>query len=256
MSPLHNPMLRVKSLQPEGLGDTVDILTAEEAQLIKVEFSQQNQIFLDINPNPEEGQAILRRHTADSSIARIFKRYGFVSPALMIIEDYVDFFMARYEQGHSEDDVRIGLWSEKAFHLLLQNAGLYVHYPEPVRDWRLIQPIDFYIPLLGKVEVKSVTNFRGEDRVNVTKPSKGREPDYVAALKRIQDTQFLQLVGMMPFESIKGYKGTEYDIPSGKRPFWSIPATDLTQSITPRKLYATLLTIKQQIDDIPKISLN
>jgi hypothetical protein len=252
-----NLKFRVASFDPADL-EGVEQLKPEEitsiGEVIGVRPSG-NQLFIDLNPNPAEGKAILKRHPESKNLNRILNKYGFLSPAVIIIEDYVDFFMIRYETGHSENQVREGLWAEKAFHILLQTMGLYFNYPEPIRDWRLLKPVDFYIPRLGAIEVKSVRKWKDEHNVNINIRdfNKKPEPDYIVAIERIMGTKYLQLVGMMAYTQFKTYKCEEY-ARQGFSPFWSIPASDFAGSISPRKLYKTLSRIKMEMDSLPKIS--
>jgi hypothetical protein len=106
-----NLMYRVASLHPADL-EGVEHLGADEAatirKVIKVEVSG-NQIFVDLNPTPREGEAILRRHPNSPVLKAILNKYGFVSPSVIIIEDYIDFFMLRYGASHPEENVREGL---------------------------------------------------------------------------------------------------------------------------------------------------
>jgi hypothetical protein len=79
-------MYRVASLHPADL-EGVEHLGADEAatirKVIKVEVSG-NQIFVDLNPTPREGEAILRRHPDSPVLKAILNKYGFVSPSVII----------------------------------------------------------------------------------------------------------------------------------------------------------------------------
>jgi hypothetical protein len=132
--------------------------------------------------------------------------------------------------------------------------GLYFNYPEPIRDWRLQHPCDFSIPLLGLVEVKSLTPFEGGYRVNVPRTRwLDDKPDYLVALQHLSG-RYIMLIGAMRSEEVKSYDTTPYYIKRGRPPFWSIPVTDL--DIPGEKLMDTLVDIKHKIDNLPKQELN
>ena len=213
-------------------------------------------IFLNLNPYPDECESLVKWYP------KIMQEYGFISPAVLIIEDYVEFYMLRYEKGHSEVKVREGLKVEKAFDLMLQNSRLYVNYPEPVRDWRkgqgapYPQPCDFYIPLFGKLEIKSVTNFRGSNHVNVPSGEWCDEnADYLIALSHIGGC-YVMLCGAMPADKVNSYVNGIYHIKHSKSPeftgpFLSIPLEDFP--ISPRKLLKALELTKQRIDELLRL---
>lgn len=255
------------SANPEGLRG-VELATDDELREIEplirgnlhVEFDK-NYIYLNLNPNPSEGERLLEGHPEFQSI---HDEYGFISPTVLVIEDYVKFYMLRYKKGHSERDVREGLKVEKAFDIILQNAGLYVNYPEPIRDWRegqgapYPQPCDFYIPLFGKLEIKSVTDFRGSNRVNVPSGEWCDEnADYLVALSHIGGC-YVMLCGAMPSDKVNSYVNGNYHIKHSKSPeftgpFLSIPLDDFP--IKGRTLYETLLTTRKQIDELPQVKI-
>ena len=255
---------RTISANPQGLKGVEQATSIELSEIkpfvrekLRVEFNGDD-IFLNLNPNPEECESLIKWYP------KIMQVYGFVSPSVLIIEDYVEFYMLRYEEGHRESDVREGLKVEKAFDLMLQNAGLYVNYPEPVRDWRIgkgaphPQPCDFYIPLLGKLEAKSVTDYNGSNRVNVPLDAWLEEKaDYLLALSHVGG-YYVMLCGAMPLKMVNSYVDGEYHIkhsnsPKFTGPFLSIPLVDFP--IQPRRLYEALLATKQRIDKLPKVKL-
>ena len=255
-------MMRFRVISPNANLEGIEQITDEESTYIKaigIELDGE-QIFINLNPNPEEGAAILKRNPDSLTLKKILAKYGFVSPAVIVIEDYVEFFMTRRSEEYSELRIQEGLWAEKAFDLLLQSMGMYVNYPEPIRDWRLLQPLDFYVPLLGKLDAKSVTAWEQWDgsvkfRVNVRKPQLAHSAfDYVVALQHLGGP-YLMLIGAMTFSQVKSYEGTEYDIPHGRPAFWSIPVDDFANAIKPKKLLDALLRVKYQIDSMPKIEL-
>jgi hypothetical protein len=109
--------------------------------------------------------------------------------------------MVRYGASHPEENVREGSWAEKAFHILLQTIHLPVNYPEPTRDWRRLQPVDFYVPCVGAIDVKSV-NLQWSS-VNIPTHDFYKKPDYFIALRRIPSTKYVLIVGMMLAADVK-----------------------------------------------------
>jgi hypothetical protein len=249
----------------EGTG--LELTTEVDEKCIKPLLSKKlrmelraDDAFFDLNPFPQEGLELKKQgKLEDARYKRIFEQYGFISPTVMLIEDYVDFFMIRYEEDHSEDNVREGLKAEKAFDLILQDLRFYVHYPEPVVDWRLQQKSDFYLPQLGKIEVKSVTDFYGNNRVNVPCKRWFENPsNYVVALSHIGD-EWIRLCGAMPAETVNSYIDKyPYHIkhsesPKFKGPFLSIPLEDF--KITGKSLFKLLIEIKSNMDGLPTLML-
>jgi hypothetical protein len=165
---------RTLSSKPDNLLG-VELATPEELTEIKpllqkldIPFDE-NQIFYNLNPNPEESKVLEDKYP---EFEGEIKAYGFLSPAVMVIEAYVNFFVMRYEREQPKLQIpsewekklrqeRDGLKAEKAFDLILQNMALPFNYPEPIRDWReghgapFTQASDFYVPALGKLEVKT-----------------------------------------------------------------------------------------------------
>jgi hypothetical protein len=188
----------------------------------------------------------------------VINEYGFLSPAVMVIEDYVKFFMVRYNGTESLEEIRQGLKAEKAFDLILQNIPLPFNYPEPIRDWRrghgapFSQPCDFYIPCIGKVEVKSVTEYCNKRtgkfidyRVNINiEQFKKNDADYVVVLWHIGG-EFIMLCGAMPHDKIRGYINSEYHIDTND-PFWSIPLEHFMNSISGRRFCDEGLNVVKQ----------
>lgn len=260
-------LLRSYSLMAKGL-EGVESPTSEELSEIKplvsdkLKITFQNQdIYYNLNPKPAESARILKRNPESTDLKQISQKYGFISPAVMIIENYVNFYMARYDEDHDEYGVREGLKAEKAFDLILQNMGLYVNYPEPVRDWRkgngapVPQQCDFYIPLLGKFEIKSVRpQYKGSNRVNVPRERWLEEkPDYLVALSHVGG-RHVMLCGAMPAWKVSEYINSEYDIKYGDPPFLSIPLKHFP--ISARELYLALMDVKHKIDGLQKMQLH
>lgn len=246
---------RVMSVEPGKL-EGLEALTEEEAREIRqytgVELTR-NGVFINLNPVPTEGEAILKRHPNSTKFQGILAKYGFISPAIIEIEAYVDYMMIRYGEEHSELDVQQGMWAEKAFDLLLQNVGIPICYREPIRDWRSIQAVDFYVPLLGLVEAKSWTDYH-EGKINVPYERFVREhPDYVVGIRKLVGP-YVTVVGAMSYEKVAAYSDTKY-YKTGSPDFLTIPAEDFANAIKPRKLYETLVQIKKTIEDIGKIKL-
>lgn len=236
-------------------------------QRLKVPYDD-NQIFYNLNPNPEESKILENKYAEMKSEVQ---EYGFLSPAVLVIEDYVNFFMTRYEEsdpalkadGKKRQDkiknIRTGIKAEKTFDLILQNMALPFNYPEPIRDWRLnqgapfAQTSDFYVPCLGKLEVKSVTTWCDKStgkfmdyRVNVPKPEwANAQPDYLVVLWHIGG-RFVMLCGAMAAQEVQSYFGGKFDVAGGNPPFLSIPLEKLT--ISADRLYEGLLIARDKID--------
>jgi hypothetical protein len=222
----------------------------EEIKLLKVQSSHED-VYVDLNPNPAEGQRLLQQF-GQAKLKEIIDEYGFVSPAVMIIENYVNFYMIRYGDDHSRRQVSEGLRAEKAFDLMLQDISVYKDYAEPIRDWRGDKPCDFIVPLLGKLEVKSVTVYKGENRFNVNIDNWIDEsPDYAVVLLHLGG-KWIKLVGAMPAKKVESYTGTKYHKQTD-RPFWSIPCEHLT--IQPKTLYKALTEVKHRIDNMEHLTL-
>lgn len=248
----------------EGTG--LELTTSVDEKYIKPLLSKKlrmefraDDAFFDLNPFPEEGLKLQQQgKLEDARYKRIFDEYGFISPTVMLVEDYVNFFMVRYEEDHSEYNVREGLKVEKAFDLILQDLRFYAHYPEPVVDWRLQQKSDFYLPQLGKIEVKSVTDYNGSNRVNVPYKRWTENPsNYIVALAHIGD-EWIRLCGAMPAEKVQTYIDTIYHIKKSESkkftgPFLSIPLEDF--KVTAKTLLTALMEIKSKIDGLPKMTL-
>jgi hypothetical protein len=269
-------IFEAEGLNPiEGLPRKPDQLSIEEIETIERVLESKlrgDELFIDLNYPSWEDEKLVKRH---SDFQRIKDKHGYLSPSLIVIENYIDFFMVRYPPGHDENYVRRGLFAEKAFDILLQGMGMYVNYPEPIRDWRkkpdvnFYQPIDFYVPILGSIEVKSARNWKSECNVNIPIRELNLKFNYIVALKpvnknttQVEGTRYIEILGAMRFEKVRNYKTREhgrYYRPHGpKGPFLSIPANHFymeSDSITPDKLYKTLQRIKDDIDKLPKISL-
>jgi hypothetical protein len=237
-------------------------IRSEELAEIKLKLQtlgltcDENGYYLDINPKPDESKALEAKFA--SEYREIINKFGFLSPAAMVIGDYVRFYMMRYK---SDDPVKRkqcedGLIAEKSFDLFMQDMGLYVNYPEPIRDWRPDHPWDFSIPLLGKIETKSTTHFSDNYRINVPRKRFLEEkPDYLVGLQHIGG-RYIILIGAMRSETVKSYDAAyngEYYIESGNPPFWSIPVKHL--NIPSWKLMQSLDDIKRTIDKMPKREL-
>ncbi len=244
-------------------------------QRLKVPYHD-DQFFYNLNSNPVESKVLEGKYPEFKGEVQ---EYGFLSPAVMIIEAYVNFFMARYEKMFPRlkvDEnawqtklkyVRDGLKAEKTFDLMLQNMALPVNYPEPIRDWRegsiapFAQTSDFYVPCLGKLEVKSVTSFHDKHfgnfidyRVNVPKQALAKsEPDYLVVLWHIGG-RFVMLCGAMNAADVLSYEGTQYDI-SCSKPFLSIPLEHFNTAISASALYKALLEARNRINALEKIQI-
>jgi hypothetical protein len=261
----------------KGLEQTTDEELEEIKALMtsKVNISyDDNQIFYNLNPNSMESKNLEGKYPEFSDEVQ---EYGFLSPAVMVIEDYVNFFMTRYEEsdpalrveGKKRQDkiknIRTGIKAEKTFDLILQNMALPFNYPEPIRDWRLghgapfAQTSDFYVPSLGKLEVKSVTTWCDKStgkfigyRINVPKPEwANAQPNYLVVLWHIGG-RFVMLCGAMPAAKVASYEGTPFDRP-GYPSFLSIPLEQLT--ISAKSLYKALLAAKSKVDTLDKIKI-
>jgi tRNA(Ser,Leu) C12 N-acetylase TAN1 len=232
----------------------------------------ENAIVYNLNSPKNENKILERNHRVQHG--DIIQEYGFLSPTIIIIEDYVKFYINRYEQtdptlsvGSEKREkklknIRAGLIAEKVFDAILKNIGLQFNYPEPIRDWRTTdtapfsQPCDCYIPCLGKVEVKSVTNF-DKGRVNIPKPElQNAMPDYVVALWRICG-EYVMLCGAMPYERVTNYIDSEYDRPgvNGASDYLSIPLEDFMNSISAGRFYNALIEAKRRTDGLEPIIL-
>ena len=183
-----------------------------------------------------------------------------VKPAIDIIKDYVKFYMLRYGVEHSQVNVERGLWVEKAFDLLLQTFGIPKDYAEPTRDWRQLKPCEFYVPLIGKLEVKSTTSYQGILKFTVNIENWRREqPDYAVVLNPIDWTGervWIKLMGAMPRNQVESYMDkTDYHIkmPDPKDSFWAIPCADIT--VKPIALYNTLMAVKARLHRCRRIRL-
>ena len=233
-----------------------------------------NEIFIDLNPESQDSEDILKRHPKSELLKKIQREYGFVSPPLIIIEAYVEFFMVRYlrlEEHHNESEVRAGLWAEKAFDILLQHMRVYHNYPEPTRDWRRLQPVDFYIPCIGSIEAKSVTLFPNwktdttDHNINIPIRDFNKNPDYFLALEQIPTTEYILMVGMMKTTDLKtlcadshgGWKKQYYrdtrQVEKLKSPFLCIPAERFEKgekSISARRVVKALSNSKRAVAEL------
>jgi hypothetical protein len=173
-----------------------------------------------------------------------------LKPAKVIIENYVEFFMARYPPQHDRDRVERGLYVEKAFDLLLQDIGVAKDYAEPIRDWRQLKPCEFYVPMLGKLEIKSTITYKGILKFCVNIYNWEREsPDYAVVLQILDSKRdWIKLLGAMPAEKVESYKVIET-----QEPFWAIPCKDLT--IKPLKLCQELVKVKKKLAHLPRLKL-
>jgi len=263
--------MRIISPKPNGLKG-IELATDDELKEIKPYLAKLNipydgnQIFYNLNPKPEESKVLEDKFPEFKAEVQ---EYGFLSPAVMIIEAYVNFFMTRYEREDPKlrDDAewqkklkqqRDGLKAEKAFDLILQGMALPFNYLEPITDWRkghgapFPQTSDFYVPALGKLEVKSVTRWSGENRVNVNKAEWfDAAPNYLVALTHIGG-KFVMLCGAMRFSEVNSYAGGPFDIATSK-PFLSIPLEDLT--ITAMRLYQVLFDVEIRLDKLDKVQI-
>jgi hypothetical protein len=269
--------LKFKTISEKPSG-RIGIESATEEEIFEIKkhlalkgFVQydENLIAYNLNPYKYENKIFERNHRAQYE--DVFQEYGFLSPAVILIEDYVKFYITRYEQldpkltvgsekrANKLKNIRRGLIAEKVFDAILQNIALPFNYPEPIRDWRtrdtapFTQPCDCYVPCIGKIEVKSVTDY-DKGRVNIPKPEfEKAKPDYIAALWHIGG-KFVMLCGAMPYERVSNYIDSDYDQP-GDPDFLSIPLDDFMNSISAGRFYDALIEAKGRIDRLKPIIL-
>ena len=141
--------------------------------------------------------------------------------------------------------------------------ALEFNYPDPVRDWRaghgapFAQRRDFYVPNLGKLEVKSVTRWNGSNRVNIPYSAANWElekPNYIVVLSHIGG-KWVLLCGAMNISQVEQYVDTKYhvkhsDSPYFTGPFLSIPLADFV--ISAKNLYDLLLNAKSLTENHTK----
>lgn len=175
--------------------------------------------------------------------------------ALKIAKDYADFYIARYEargkrlkeenpekfeylvsKGRYNPDgtlpehrkphqLRMGL-TQKAFEIFLQQIQVPYIPNDPTIDWREKFLYDFYIPLFGKIDIKSTTLENPYVNINC-REFKRENPDYVVPymILDMSKPRWLKMLGYMYNSQVREYepKGTGY------RKYWKIPASDFEE---------------------------
>ena len=173
-----------------------------------------------------------------------------LKPAKAIIEDDVEFFMVRSPTGHSRSNVERGLYVEKAFDLMLGDIGVPRDYADAIRDWRMLRPCEFYVPMLGQLEVKSVARkrYNGKRMFYVNIGNWNREqPDYAVVLDILDPKrELVQLMGAMDAAKVESYKPINGE-------FWGIPIAELNVSAV--KLYQALVEIKHRLERLQHLTL-
>jgi len=115
---------------------------------------------------------------------------------------HADFFIERYKRGlgrhWTENEpitTRIGISGQKAFELLLQFLEVPYVPNDPIIDQRFQKDYDFFIPKLGKIEVKCYDHYC---RKVLIKPSEWHGNDFLVVWKfRNKKPDTLQMVGWL-----------------------------------------------------------
>jgi hypothetical protein len=210
----------------------------------------------------------------EEEIIKLIKFHSLGEEALKICKDYAGFYINRYlkelrKLRHEEPEkfqtlvrkgrvkevkgkvvlpkkrkcnIYVGLLGEKAFHLLLQELNVPCDYNEPVVDWRGFKVVDFRIPFLGLVEIKTA-NFNASDVSINCREFKKANPTIVVACQ-VSELSSVLFYGYMTKEEIESYKPIGY----GYRRYWSIPLIDFVNKHPCQEdLIACLNSVREKI---------
>jgi hypothetical protein len=164
---------------------------------------------------------------------------------------HADFFLQRYKQGigrhWTENELkttRIGLAGQKAFELMLQLIEVAYVPNDPVIDQRLQKDYDFFIPPLGKIEVKTYDYYC---RKVLVKPSEWHGNDFLVVWKfRDKEHDSLQMVGWLTKEEVEAIPTT----PKGKSKYTmyhEAKVIDMEDLRHPKNFITKLQKTKQQL---------
>jgi len=149
--------------------------------------------------------------------------------------------------------LRIGM-TLKAFEITLQQLQVPYIPNDPTIKWRSESakepedeptteyPFDFWIPLIGKIQIKSATLENPKVSIHLDHFEK-RKPHCVIAYQILDmnDTRWLKLSGFMSRSEIKQQYKPFYLV---DRPFYSIPIGDFESKHDAKELYGVLLIVR------------
>jgi len=169
---------------------------------------------------------------------------------------HTEFFIQRYAEGRGEHwtenelkTTRIGLSGQLSFELLLQLLEVPYVPNAAVIDQRLTKDYDFFIPKLGKVEVKCYANYC---RKVLVKPEEWHNNDYLIVWKFREDTpneEFgsIQLIGWLTKQEVEATPTTPKDA-TKFNPYSDAKIIDMTALRNPKTFITKLQKAKASMN--------
>jgi hypothetical protein len=100
---------------------------------------------------------------------------------------HAEIFLRRYAKGKakhwSENQKRtvyVGMIGQKIFHVICQQIGVPTDVNDATIDWRTKKPYDFFIPMLGTIEVKCYDHYTSKVLIKV---SEWHDNDFLVVFK-------------------------------------------------------------------------
>jgi hypothetical protein len=161
---------------------------------------------------------------------------------------HAQFFLERYALGKGThwkekegEKTRIGLAGQKAFELMLQLMEVPYVPNDPVVDQRLHKDYDYFIPKIGKIEVKCYDHYC---RKVLVKSEEWHSNDYLVVWKfRDEEHDSLQMVGWLTKEEVEAIQTTQ----QGKtkyNPYSNAKIIDINELRNPKTFIKKLQRVK------------
>lgn len=145
--------------------------------------------------------------------------------------------------------IYVGLTGETAFHLALTYNKIPCVYNHPMEEWKeetdsgVLHRVDFEIPQIGKIDVKTATPNQDSVNVNV-KDFEQEETDYIVACKFIDlKPKTVLIYGFMPKSQVENYEIIPADRPYRKVPLKDLIAIEKWKELTKQSLSAKYIQI-------------